>query len=214
MPSTTSADATREEKRLAIRKAAYRCFSENGYHCTAVRDVCKAAGISKGTFYWYFDSKQAVFVEIIDGWANEVEGEMQSQFTTAMASENAWGTITRAVEREALRSRSVVPLWLDFLAEAARHDYARIALARFHNRLLDVLTELLKIALTDSASPEEPRALASSALAMFFGLLCQELADPEQASFSAHARTFMTVMQRVTVSPTESDSKQDGPHDA
>ncbi len=190
--------ATRGERRKQIRRAAYRCFTKTGYYGTAVDDICEAAGISKGTFYWYFESKQAVFVDIIEAWADEVQGEMKAQFLTAMASENPWGAMTLALEREANRSKSVVPVWLEFLTEASREEYARQALGLYHQRLRRVLTELMELGLPDSVSPDETKALASSALAMFFGLVCQELADPEGASFGASMRGFMAVMERAT----------------
>ncbi|MFT7625151.1 MAG: AcrR family transcriptional regulator [Myxococcota bacterium] len=188
---------TRAERRRGIMMAAYRCFSETGYHGSTVDDICEAAGISKGTFYWYFSSKQQVFVDIIDGWADAVESQMKAQFRTAMSSGSPWAAMTLALEREAKRSRAIVPVWLEFLTEAGRNEDARQVLANFHRRLRRVLTELMELGLPDTASTEEVEALASSALAMFFGLLCQEMADPEGASFTGGMRGFMTVMDRA-----------------
>lgn len=46
-------------------EAAYRLFAEEGYHGTAVGDVCDALEVGKGVFYWYFPSKEALFKELL-----------------------------------------------------------------------------------------------------------------------------------------------------
>lgn len=42
-------------------EAARRLFREKGYSATNVTDIIKEVGISQGTFYIYFDGKEAVF---------------------------------------------------------------------------------------------------------------------------------------------------------
>lgn len=56
----------KEERRREILKAAKRRFSEKGYHATTVSDIIAAAGIARGTFYLYFDSKRAIFEALLD----------------------------------------------------------------------------------------------------------------------------------------------------
>lgn len=41
-------------------------FSEKGYHQATVADVIAAAGVARGTFYLYFESKQQVFETILE----------------------------------------------------------------------------------------------------------------------------------------------------
>ena len=49
-----------EIKRAGILDAAERLFLEKGYEGTSVQDILDALGMSKGGFYHYFDSKEAV----------------------------------------------------------------------------------------------------------------------------------------------------------
>ena len=53
------------ERRDQVMEAGYRLFAEQGYHGTAVGDVCDALEVGKGVFYWYFPSKEALFVELL-----------------------------------------------------------------------------------------------------------------------------------------------------
>lgn len=48
-----------------IVNAAVSLFSEKGYEATAVREIVKAAGVTKPVLYYYFKNKEALFLHII-----------------------------------------------------------------------------------------------------------------------------------------------------
>jgi len=52
---------TREE----ILEAALNMFSINNYHATSMSMIAEEAGVSKGTLYWHFDSKEDLFRELV-----------------------------------------------------------------------------------------------------------------------------------------------------
>lgn len=52
-------------KRTEILNFAADLFMTKGYEPTTVNMVLKAVGIAKGTFYYYFDSKEAVMDAVI-----------------------------------------------------------------------------------------------------------------------------------------------------
>lgn len=49
-----------------ILDAAERCFSSNGFHSTSMHDICREAGISPGTLYLYFRSKEDLIAAICE----------------------------------------------------------------------------------------------------------------------------------------------------
>lgn len=49
-----------EATRAALLEAARSCFLEHGYHGTRIDTIAEAAGVSHGTLYTYFDSKDHV----------------------------------------------------------------------------------------------------------------------------------------------------------
>ena len=51
----------REERRGQILDAALTVFTQKGFHAANVSDVAALAGVSQGTIYWYFDSKEDLF---------------------------------------------------------------------------------------------------------------------------------------------------------
>lgn len=55
----------KEARPEEILDAALQLFTEKGFSSTRMIDVAKSAGISKGTLYLYFDSKEAIFREVV-----------------------------------------------------------------------------------------------------------------------------------------------------
>lgn len=55
------ANDTKEE----ILNAALNVFSTNNYHATSMSMIAEEAGVSKGTLYWHFDSKEDLFREFV-----------------------------------------------------------------------------------------------------------------------------------------------------
>ena len=53
------------ERRAQLIAYATERFSADGYHPTSVADIVDGLGVGKGVFYWYFASKEELFVEIL-----------------------------------------------------------------------------------------------------------------------------------------------------
>ena len=51
----------KDERAPEILQAALACFADKGFAGTRMDDIAARAGITKGTIYLYFDSKEAVF---------------------------------------------------------------------------------------------------------------------------------------------------------
>lgn len=57
-----------------IVTAARGVFEERGFNDTRISDIAAAAGVSHGTVYVYFDSKEAVLAEVIEDVLAEAAG--------------------------------------------------------------------------------------------------------------------------------------------
>lgn len=54
-----------EKRKLELLEIAYRMFISRGYENTSVDDIIAEAGIAKGTYYYYFESKEQTLEEVI-----------------------------------------------------------------------------------------------------------------------------------------------------
>ena len=54
-----------EKRKLELLEIAYRMFISRGYENTSVDDIIAEADIAKGTYYYYFESKEQTLEEVI-----------------------------------------------------------------------------------------------------------------------------------------------------
>ncbi len=54
-----------KDRREQLMAFATGRFAEQGYHPTSVSEIVQGLGVGKGVFYWYFDSKEQLFLEIL-----------------------------------------------------------------------------------------------------------------------------------------------------
>ena len=55
-----------ERRKQELLKIAYEMFITRGYENTSVDELIEKAGIAKGTYYYYFPSKEQMLEEVID----------------------------------------------------------------------------------------------------------------------------------------------------
>jgi len=56
----------KQETRLQLIKAALGLFREHGYDATTVEQIADAADVAKGTFFNYFETKEAILPALVE----------------------------------------------------------------------------------------------------------------------------------------------------
>jgi AcrR family transcriptional regulator len=69
-----------KERRRQLMEFAAQRFAERGYHPTSVAEVVQGMGVGKGVFYWYFSSKEELFLEILRDAQHELRRRQQQAF--------------------------------------------------------------------------------------------------------------------------------------
>ncbi|MGE0786047.1 MAG: TetR/AcrR family transcriptional regulator [Sandaracinaceae bacterium] len=133
----------RAQRRQTVLDAALRVFSAKGYHQTRIADIIEEASIARGTFYLYFDSKHAIFDELLDDLLRRVDRSVEG---VDMAPEAApvRDQLLKVVKRVLIAFREDRMLAKLILREAVGLD-AEIdeKLSAFHHQLHAWLTQSL-----------------------------------------------------------------------
>ena len=103
-------------RRRQLLDAAIWVFARKGYRRAAISDIIARAGVARGTFYLYFDSKEQVFLAIV------AEFHMNISHAITTVSETPADAVA---EPEALLSASF-RRWLGFFA--ANRDATKVIL--------------------------------------------------------------------------------------
>lgn len=68
-----------------LLESAATLFLDKGYEAVSVNDICKHAEVSKGSFYHYFETKQALFMTLMENWSSRV---MQSALSQPISADS------------------------------------------------------------------------------------------------------------------------------
>jgi AcrR family transcriptional regulator len=79
-------------KRRQIVEGARQIFLAQGFDAASMSDIARAAGVSKGTLYVYFDNKEQLFQAIVH---QECQVHAETTFDLDPADHDVAGTLTR-----------------------------------------------------------------------------------------------------------------------
>jgi len=66
-----------EATRRRLLEAAIKVFARKGYYGTTVDDIVAECGSSKGAFYFHFESKEALFLRLVEEFAGQLAGALE-----------------------------------------------------------------------------------------------------------------------------------------
>lgn len=137
----------KDAKRRHILDTAAKVFAERGYHGTTVRDVLSEAGVSTGSFYFYFSNKEELFETVYDEMNNMYLNVIE--YGVEQLLEKTVESICKAITLALLVFRKNRPLGRIMLIEAVglnpRFEQKRAANnKRFSMLLEEFFTEMQK----------------------------------------------------------------------
>jgi AcrR family transcriptional regulator len=182
------------ERRAQIIEAALACFARKGYVHTTLDDIVAASGLSKGSLYWYFKSKDEIFKAAVAATAANMVGEQWDQLQTIAT---ATGKLSAAAQ-----------LMIDFCHEIAQYfglilEYwsqseRRVEEMRFWAEMLSPYQQMLAALFTEGAQTGEFRAADADALAWMMlsaydGLAVYRMMMPEM-NVAAISKAFIDAL--------------------
>ena len=61
---------TRHESKTRLLEAALSVIRAKGYSATRLEDICDAAGLTKGSFFYHFKSKEELAIAAANFWSD------------------------------------------------------------------------------------------------------------------------------------------------
>ena len=148
------------ERRQQILDAAARLFAERGYHPTSVAEIVDSLGVGKGVFYWYFESKEDLFLEILASSSQDLRRHQQA----------AIGDEPDPLRRIELGIRASLQWFRDHrhlinLSQFAATEERFAGVLRQNDAVaIDDIARHLKEAMADGSIPDQDPAMLAHAL--------------------------------------------------
>ena len=186
-----------EETRSRILAAALECFSHSGYDATGVAEICAAAGVSKGAFYHHFPSKQALFIDLLNGWLAALDERFNAVREAAGSVPAALREMARAARQVFADARGQVPLFFEFWTQANRDPVILDKTLEPYRRYQEYFAGLVQSGMDEgSLRPVDPQAAARVIIALAVGLLAQGMATPDNPGLADTAEEGIEMLLR------------------
>ena len=99
-----------QDKQNRILDVAAEDFATHGYKGASLNRIIKAAGVSKGAMYYYFEDKADLFVSVFRGFDEKFQGLFAID-PDGLTVDNFWGTLSDMGDK-ALAFSKENPVWL------------------------------------------------------------------------------------------------------
>lgn len=134
-----------EERKSQIVEAALVVFTRHGINGARMEDIAREVGLSKGTLYWYFDSKESLVFSMLEYLFGEY---FQSVITDIPKVEGTVAERLTFLAEELVRySQEMADLWpvsYEIYAWALREDSVREQVKQYFDASRDILSELIR----------------------------------------------------------------------
>jgi len=174
-----------DERKTQIINAAEGVFTKKGFDEARMDDIAEETGLSKGTLYLYFKSKDDLIIAILDRMFQREFKQLETFNQDGVSAADAVWKITDLLTKDILGMIRLIPIVYQFLALAFRNKYVQKALKQYINRYLDVLTPIIQRGIDSGEFRNvDAREVAIAMGAMIEGTLLlwvydQSIVDPE-----------------------------------
>ncbi len=133
-----------EERKSQILNAAEQVFTKKGFDEARMDDIAEETGVSKGTLYLYFKSKDDLIFAILDRIFQREFKQLQTlKLEETGAAEAIW-KLTDLLTSDLLGLLHLVPIIYSFLALAFRNRHVQRALKNYVNRYINILIPIIQ----------------------------------------------------------------------
>jgi AcrR family transcriptional regulator len=174
-----------EERRAQIIEAAMVVFAREGFPRSRMDDIAKEAGLSKGALYWYFESKDAIIIALLEHLLNGYAEKLRTlQEAGGSATERLLFFARHAVADARRIPVQVTPLIYEFYALAMRRKALRVHIRDYFREYIELLADIIQ----EGIDQGEFRAVDAKKAAIQLGAMYEGLGllwalDPETVNW-------------------------------
>ena len=162
----------REERKDQILEAATKVFTQRGFADARMDDIVAESGLSKGALYWYFDSKDAIIVGILDRVFNWEAAHLQEILKSEDSAQKKLEAFVEASLQDIVRMKPLMPIFFDFWTLSIRNKTINKAIKRYYQHFINIVEPMIKLGIDQGEfRPIDVRETALALGALFEGTI-------------------------------------------
>ena len=205
MSETSSHSIKRREQILA---AAQAVFARAGIDNTRMDDIVAESGLSKGTLYWYFKSKDAIINAIFHRFFEIEIHDLESILHTDGPAENRLSLFTVMLTQSFLAMDGLISVGYEFYARAIRDNQLRSTLQTYYMGFYDLITELVDqgIRLEEFQPDTNAGSVALSLISALEGLFFLHTIQPIKIDLNSATQSILELtLDGIRTHPAKPD---------
>ncbi len=184
-----------EERKSQILDAAMETFSELGFHKARMSDIAETSGLSKGSLYWYFDSKDSIILNLLEKFFEPELKDLRALLTDSRSAEDRLEIYVDRVSTDMVTMLKWMPLVHDFIALAFRKEQVRKAISRYYKMHLEILLSLIQQGLDAGEFQADNAMEASIAIGSILeGTVLLWVYDPSHIDIKYHIKSNINLL--------------------
>ena len=166
----------REDVRTEVLRAAREVFAESGYQRASLEAIARRAGFSKGAVYSNFESKDDLFLALLEPEADQMAGLLAGIIQTSGNIDADIAALAELISALTISSPATL-LFAEFRAHAARDPQLAARLAEIRSSIIAHVSELLveELAGMNATLVVAPIDAATLLLALINGLTLEHV---------------------------------------
>jgi len=194
-----------EETQQRIMQAALVCFSRKGYQATSVAEICEAAGVTKGAFFYHFPTKQSLFLALLESWLGQLDRILEAGRDSGKNVADTLYAMADLLRFGLSQGETYLPMFLEFWLQASRDREVWQKVIEPYRRYRTFFEEMFQQGIAEqSLRPFDPQVMAVAAVSLALGLLLQGIMDPEGAQWTDMApATFRWLLDLIRLPRAE-----------
>ncbi len=180
MTDVPKREQQREERRRQILEAALAVFTRKGFNAAKVSDVAAQAGVSQGTIYWYFDSKEDLLQEALLFFFENLDQEIVSTLERETTAGGRLQVLIQSMAALADEAKGVLTLFLEFWASSSRREEAGLLWTEVLRQYKGLIVQIVEAGVQSGEfRPVDAEALSLALMAAYDGLAIYLMLMPD-----------------------------------
>jgi len=155
-------------------------------------DIVEESGLSKGTLYWYYESKKQIFVSVMENWLGKWGKSLPESFSPQDPPAEKLRKINRVMIRSGLELQDLLPVVMEFWSHATQDETIKEMLRAMFEEYGSLISRIIQEGISRGEFREaNVHHLVSILLAAYDGLLFQWMLNHEAFPWPETATTLI-----------------------
>ena len=184
-----------KERKKQITEAATTVFSRQGFQKSRISDIASEAGLSKGTLYLYFKSKDEIIVSLLANLFDREFSYLHELKDNSLPAADRLLEYSRNLSKSLIKWERLIPILFEFASRISRQNVVQQAFKTYFHTYLEMLSPIIQQGIDSGEfKSNNTQEIASTLCAIFEGTILLWIYDREYFNLQSQVYTSIQLL--------------------